>query len=86
MRQLCTNADIHFFPYPEFVNLKKTLDGEMKRIQAKGVGTHAKQTEPMTEAEEQMLSKGVLGEHTLQALLNTIFFMCGMFFCFMKWQ
>ena len=75
------HPDIHvdFFQDPEFVNLKKTLDGEMKRIQAKGVGTHVKQAEPITEEEEeQMWSKGVLGEHTPQALLNTIFFMCGM--------
>ena len=67
---------VHPVPRSRICKLQKTFDGEMKRIQAKGVGTHAKQTEE----EEQMLSKGVFGKHTPQALLNTIFFMCGIFF------
>ena len=60
----------------------------MKKIQAEGVETHAQQTEPMTKEEEQMLSKGVLGKHTPQALLNTyhLFFYVWYVFGYTKWQ
>ena len=40
-----------------------------------------KKAEVLDEEEEEMLwSSRVLGDHSPQALLNTIFFMCGLFF------
>ena len=69
-----------FFKDSEFANFRKTLDGEMKRIQQKGIGTHKRQAEVLTEDEEEQLwHTGILGDHSPFALLNTIFFMCGLF-------
>ena len=53
----------------------------MKRLQGKGLGVNTKKAEVIDEEEEEMLwSSGVLGDHSPQALLNTIFFMCCLFF------
>ena len=53
-----------------------------KRLQGKGLGVNIKKAEVLDEEEEEMLwsSSGVLGDHSPQALLNTIFFMCDLFF------
>ena len=52
-----------------------------KRLQGKGLGVNIKKAEVLDEEEEEMLwSSGVLGDHSSQALLNAIFFMCGLFF------
>ena len=53
----------------------------MKRPQGKGLGVNTKKAEVIDEEEEEMLwSSGVLGDHSPQALLNIIFFMCCLFF------
>ena len=53
----------------------------MKRLQGKGIGSRKRQAEPLTEEEEEILwSKGVLGDHSPEALLNTIIFMNGLYF------
>ena len=53
----------------------------MKRLQGKGLGVNTKKAEVLDEEKEEMLwSSGLLGDHSPQALLNTIFFMCGLFF------
>ena len=52
----------------------------MKRIQQKGSGTKKRKAEPLTEEEEVLWEKGVLGDHSPQSLLNTIIFMNGLYF------
>ena len=53
----------------------------MKRLQQKGLGSKRRQAEPLTEEEEEILwSKGLLGDHSPQALLNTMVFMNSLHF------
>ena len=69
---------IDFFTDPNFENFRgKTLDGEMKRLCTIGLGTH-KKVDTKTDTEKEFLwQKGILGDHSPQALLNTAFFMAG---------
>ena len=55
----------------------------MKRIQQKGMGIKKRKAEPLTEEEEVLWERGVLGDHSPQSLLNTIIFMNGLY-CPMK--
>ena len=72
---------VDFFQDSEFANFRRTLDSEMKRIQKKGKGSTKKKAEPLTVKDEELLwEKGVLGDHSPQALLSTIFFMSGLYF------
>lgn len=82
MRHLRQNGqpEIDFFRDPTFSNFRATLDSEMKRIQSKGIGSKKRQAEPLTEEEEELLWKsGQLGHHSPQALVDTMFFMCGIY-------
>jgi hypothetical protein len=55
-----------------FAEFHSTLDADMKRLQHKGLGSKKRQAEPLTEEEEEVLwEKGLLGDHSPQALLNT---------------
>ena len=75
-----SRPSVAFFKDCEFTNFRKTLDGEMKRIQQKGIGVHKRQAEIITEDDKEILwQKGLLGDHSPVALLNTVFFMCGLF-------
>ena len=48
-----------------FSNFRRTLDAEMKRLTAKGLGSKKKKAEPLTEEQEETLwRKGILGDHT----------------------
>ena len=83
MRHLRQNGqpDIDFFKDSTFSEFKSTLDAEMKRLQSKGVGSKKRQAEPLTESEEEKLwETQQLGAHSPQSLVNTIFFMCGVYF------
>ena len=83
MRYLRQNGqpDIDFFKDPAFAEFKFTLDAEMKQLQFKGAGSKRRQAEPLTEAEEEKLwETGQLGAHSPQSLVNTILFMCGVYF------
>ena len=72
---------IDFFKDPEFADFRRSLDAEMKRLQAAGKGTKKKQAEPLTIQEEEILwQKGLLGDHNPQVLLDTIIFMNGLNF------
>ena len=65
----------------DFTEFRTTLDAEMKRLQQKGLGSKRREAEPLTEEEEEILwSKGLLGDHSPQALLNTMVFMNGLYF------
>lgn len=60
----------------------------MKHLHSQGLGTTPKQAEPLTpEDEEKMWASGVLGDHSPQALLDTMVFMCGCYivFCIKEW-
>ena len=53
----------------------------MKRLQAMGIGNKKKQAELLTvENEEILWSKGLLGDHMPQSLLDTIVYCNGLFF------
>ena len=72
---------VNFFANPEFAQFKLVLDGEMKKLRAKGLGTSVKRAEPIRREEEDALwENGVLGKGSPQALLDTMVYMCGMFF------
>ena len=59
----------------------KTLDAEMKRLKAGGLGVHTTQAEPITPDKEELLwSKNLLGAHSPQTLLDTLVYLCGMYF------
>lgn len=76
-----STADIDFFKDREFVGFRQSLDAEMKRLQSKGIGSEHKQAEPFTIEEEEMLWQNkILGDHTPEALLNTIIYMNGVYF------
>ena len=84
MRYLRQNGrpELDFLKQYAFADLKTTLDAEMKRLKRAGVGNSKKQAEPLSEEEEEELlwTKGVLGDHSAQALLNTVFFFNGVCF------
>jgi len=64
-----------------FASFRQTLDAEMKRLKRTGAGSSKRQAEPLTAAEEELLwQKGVLGDHSPLALLNTVFYFNGMCF------
>ena len=66
---------------PHFYEVYQTLDAEMKRLKSMGLGAVKKQAEPITEEEEELLwSKGLLGDHSPRSLVNTMVYMCGLFF------
>ena len=57
------------------------LDAEMKRLQAKGIGSVHKKAEAFTmDEEEQLWEKKILGDHSPETLLNTIIYMNGLYF------
>ena len=72
---------IDFFKNDFFADLRYSLDGEMKRLQTKGLGASTKKVECITSDEEDILwSKGILGDHSPSALLNTVFYLNGLYF------
>ena len=89
LRHLRENGrpEIDIFKEASFADFRATLDGEMKRLQSLGLGTKKRQAEPLTEAEENLLwSSGILGDHSPQALVDTIFFMNGIYFALRSGQ
>ena len=72
---------LDIFKDPLFTEFRSTLDAEMKRLQQLGIGSKKRQAEPLTEEEEELLWRnGLLGDHSPQALLNTMVFMNGLYF------
>ena len=83
MRHLRTTSrhEIDIFKDHEFSQFRSSLDAEMKRLQSKGVGPVHKQAEPFTTEEEELLwGNKILGDHSPEALLNTIIYMNGLYF------
>ena len=72
---------IDFLKDGAFGNFRKTLNGEMKRLTETGKDTIKKQVEALTDKDEELLwSKGFLGDHSPKSILNTIFYICGLYF------
>ncbi len=67
---------------PEFSQFRSSLNAEMKRLQATGLGSTRKQAEPFSMQEEELLwEKNLLGDHCPSwSLLNTMVFMNGLYF------
>ena len=85
VRQYC--PEINFFTQPEFIEFKRTLDGEMRRLKATGAGITKKRAQPISsEEEEKLWIDGSLGSTSPQTLLDTIIFMCGMYFALRSGQ
>ena len=83
MRFLRQNGkpQLDFFKDDTFADFRSSLDGEMKRLQSKGVGSRSRQAEPLTVDEEETLwRRKILGDHNPQSLLYTVFFMIGFYF------
>ena len=70
-----TNPDWNLFTQPEFSDFRDTLDAQMKDSRAKGLGNNKRQAEPITAEEENIMwASGVLGTHSPQVLVDTLFF------------
>ena len=81
VRTTCEKPEIDFFKDYEFSQFRSSLDAEMKRLQATGLGSTRKQAEPLSMQEEELLwEKKLLGDHCPEALLNTMVFMNGLYF------
>ena len=73
--------DLDIFKDQGFGEFHCTLDAEMKILHSLGLGTTVKQAEPITNEEEDRLwSQRKLGSGTPQSLLDTMVFMCGLYF------
>ena len=78
IRKFC--PEINFFKDVEFHSFRTILDSEMKRLKASGLGI-VKRVEPISFNEEEKLwSNNVLGSTSPQVLLNTVIYMCGVYF------
>ena len=81
------NEGIDLFSDPEFRFLKSVLDSKMKKLRARGIGTTKKQAEPLSPEEEEMLwEKDLLGDKDPQTLLDTMLWMCGIYFALRSGQ
>ena len=74
-------ADVDFFNDKIFADCRTILDSEMKRLRKAGIKTKGLKAEPLSLDEEELLWKrGILGDHSPDALLNTVFFQIGINF------
>ena len=79
--QFVENHKLIFFHDKDFAELQGVLDAEMKCLKSTGIGSQKPQAEPLTpEEEEHLWEKGILGDHSPQALLNTVFYFSGIYF------
>ena len=67
------------FKDQQFATFQASLDGEMKRLKAKGLGINRRQAEVITPEEETLWRTGQLGDLNHQQLLDTVIYCCGLF-------
>ena len=73
--------EVEFFKVHIYDDFRSTLDSRMKRLKQAGMGSCKCQAEPLTEEEEEVLwEKGILGDHSPKALLNSLFLFNGVCF------
>ena len=73
--------EVDFFWDKKFTQFQMVLDSEMKCLKASGVQNRKQKAELLTVEDEKTLwEKGVLGDHSPQALLNTVFYQNGVNF------
>ena len=81
LRTSGTHPLLDIFRDPLFAPFRSSLNAEMKRLQSNGLGSKHNKAEPITEQEEDLLwEKGQLGDNSPRVLLQTIFYMVGVFF------
>jgi len=73
--------EVDFFKGQLYADFRSALDTEMKRLKQAGIGSDKRQPEPLSPEEEELLwKKSILGDHSPQALLNSVFFFNGVCF------
>ena len=71
------NLNLDLLSGVEFNRFRQVLDGEMKRLSVKGLGS-VKRSEPiLPDEEDKMWKKGQLGDRNPRVLLNTLIFLNG---------
>ena len=79
--------ELDIFKDAKFANFRASLDSEMKRLQSLVVGSKHRQAEVLTEEDEELLwQQGLLGDSSPQSLLDTMIFMCGLYFALRSGQ
>ena len=82
-----TNETVDYFNDSAFAGFRKTLDGEMKKLRSQGLGTDIRQAEPISAEEEELLWQcGALGGQNPQSLVDSMLYMCGLYFALRSGQ
>ena len=79
---MCMNSrDIKLLDYPGLVKMRNTLDNWMKQLSKKGVVCEHAQAKPITVDQENfMWNTGLLGDDTLEKLVNTLLYLISVHF------
>lgn len=69
---------INFLQDKEFEEFRQTLDAEMKRLSAQGLGSDVRKAQPFTQEEEDQLWKSKqLGDFSPRVLVRTVLYLVG---------